>query len=124
MKKLMLILSFVGVLFSSHAHSPTSFYCEASAILKMDFFGEINQGKLKSDLNVIIEGSLFVVENQNVATFTLNKNKDDGSISLAFKTFEKENKYWIDLDTVKGIGNVKTDYRGITLDDDVYCRFN
>lgn len=102
----------------------SSFYCEASAILQMDFFGEMEQGKLSSNINVIIEGSLFEIEQKNVTIFSLTKNKDDGKMDFTIETLNKEKNYWIKLFTKDGFGNVQTDYRGITLDDDVYCRFN
>lgn len=123
MRVILLIAFVLSITFSQNiAAQNSSFYCEASAILQMDFFGELEKGKLTSDINVIIEGSLFVVEQEHITDFSLTIKSGDESILFSFKTYNPELKYWITLSTQNGFGAVKTDYRGVTLDDDVYCR--
>ncbi len=107
---------------SFNLYAKNSFYCEATAILKMDFMGKVEEGKLLSGITVIIEGTPFLVEKENVVKFVDKKTSKGHAFGFLVK--EKDTGYWISLKTLNGVGKVSTDYRGITLDNkDVDCLF-
>ena len=117
--KAILVLAFL----STNVLAETKkFYCKAEAILEMDFVGQVENGKLVSDLGVIIEGSFFDVKKEDVKEFW-NKETSKGH-EFGFLVNEEATEYWIDLKTIDFNGTVSTDYRGITLNEsNVYCEF-
>lgn len=116
-------LFFLFLIFSATTFAETkSFYCTSEAILKMDFIGILEDGKLVGDLGVNIEDSFFEVKKEDIKEFW-NKETSKGH-EFGFLVDEKATSYWIDLQVLDSRGKVSSDYRGITLkENNVYCDF-
>jgi hypothetical protein len=118
-----LILTFLFLNTSSlFAQQKVKFYCQSFAILKMDFFGELENNQLSSDLFVDIEGSVFIVDKKEVKLWN-GYRKNIGKL-FGFTTPKVEGQ-WIQVRTKDGLGDVYTDYRGITLNgESIQCDFS
>ncbi len=96
------------------------FECVASAILQMEFSGTFEDQKLTSELMVNIEGSLFFVENENIGNFSFHVD-EKGNENFLLSSLEEESDYSIDIKSINNRGTVVTDYRGITLNNELIC---
>ena len=126
-KIIMRLVTFIGIMiFAFGATAAERFSCEARELVDVNILGTTSGlvgNELSEDLTIIIEGSVFIVERQNLAGYWRDKTEKGERLFLKILDTSKQNVI-LDMQWNQEYGKMSIDYKGIHLESvKLYCQF-